>query len=109
MIAPPSASPNRNGGCRMESLSTFADRLCVSSMMMEKMSVVAPTTAVPMSTGFEVALKVLPAPSFASRNSLPRSNAGRKPNSRRISSEMPGAVSMTDSSYTDCALSVTGP
>ena len=32
--------------------------------------VVAPTTAVPISTGLEVALKVLPAPSFSSRFSL---------------------------------------
>ena len=33
-------------------------------MMMLKIIVVAPTTAVPMSTGLAVALKVLPAPSF---------------------------------------------
>jgi hypothetical protein len=32
-------------------------------MMMPKTIVVAPTTAVPMSTGLAVALKVLPAPS----------------------------------------------
>ena len=36
-------------------------------MMIEKIIVVAPTTAVPISTGLAVALKVLPAPSFASR------------------------------------------
>ena len=36
-------------------------------MMIAKIIVVAPTTAVPMSTGFAVALKVLPAPSFSSR------------------------------------------
>ena len=35
--------------------------------MIEKIIVVAPTTAVPMSTGLAVALKVLPAESFASR------------------------------------------
>jgi hypothetical protein len=35
--------------------------------MIEKIMVVAPTTAVPMSTGLAVALKVLPAPSFSSR------------------------------------------
>jgi hypothetical protein len=35
--------------------------------MIEKIIVVAPTTAVPMSTGLAVALKVLPAPSFSSR------------------------------------------
>ena len=39
----------------------------VRSMMIEKIIVVAPTTAVPMSTGFAVALNVLPAPSFSSR------------------------------------------
>ena len=36
--------------------------------------VVAPTTAVPISTGLEVALNVLPAPSFSSRFSLAFSN-----------------------------------
>ena len=35
--------------------------------MIEKIIVVAPTTAVPISTGLAVALKVLPAPSFSSR------------------------------------------
>ena len=35
--------------------------------------VVAPTTAVPISTGFAVALKVLPAPSFSSNRCLARS------------------------------------
>ena len=35
--------------------------------MIEKIIVVAPTTAVPMSTGFAVALNVLPAESLASR------------------------------------------
>ena len=44
--------------------------------MIEKIIVVAPTTAVPMSTGFAVALKVLPAPSFSSRFSLARSKFG---------------------------------
>ena len=43
---------------------------CVSAMMIEKIIVVAPTTAVPMSTGFAVALKVLPAPSFSSSRSF---------------------------------------
>ena len=70
---------------------------------------VAPTTAVPMSTGLEVALKVLPAPSFSSRFSLAFSKSGVKPNSFWMSSSMPGSVSMVESSYTDCALSVTGP
>ena len=54
--------------------------------MSEKISVVAPTTAVPMSTGLAVALKVLPAPSLASRKCLPRSKAGSKPKSLLISS-----------------------
>ena len=43
--------------------------------------VVAPTTAVPISTGLEVALKVLPAPSFSSRFSLAFSKSGVKPKS----------------------------
>ena len=38
-----------------------------SSRMIEKIIVVAPTTAVPISTGLAVALKVLPAESLASR------------------------------------------
>jgi hypothetical protein len=58
-------------------------------MMMEKIIVVAPTTAVPMSTGFAVALNVLPAPSLASRNSLPCSKSGSKPKS--ASSPLPDA------------------
>ena len=33
----------------------------------EKIIVVAPTTAVPIRTGFDVALNVLPAPSFSSK------------------------------------------
>ena len=38
-------------------------RTSCSSMMMPNTIVVAPTTAVPISTGLAVALKVLPAPS----------------------------------------------
>ena len=38
--------------------------------MIEKIIVVAPTTAVPISTGLAVALNVLPAPSFSSRRCL---------------------------------------
>jgi hypothetical protein len=49
--------------------------------MIEKIRVVAPTTAVPMSTGLAVALKVLPAPSFSSRKCLPFSKLGTKPKS----------------------------
>ena len=44
--------------------------------MIEKIIVVAPTTAVPISTGLAVALKVLPAPSFSSRRSLAFSKFG---------------------------------
>ena len=51
----------------------FRPQTCVSAMMIEKIIVVAPTTAVPISTGFAVALNVLPAPSFSSRFSLPLS------------------------------------
>jgi hypothetical protein len=54
-------------------------RPMVRATMIEKIMVVAPTTAVPMSTGLEVALKVLPAPSFSSRFSLAISKSGVKP------------------------------
>ena len=47
--------------------------------MIEKIIVVEPTTAVPMSTGFAVALKVLPAPSFSSSRCLARSKFTSKP------------------------------
>ena len=57
-------------------------RPSVSIMMIEKMSVVAPTTAVPISTGLAVALNVLPAPSLSSRKCLPFSKLGVKPKSR---------------------------
>ena len=50
-----------------------------SSMMMPKIIVVAPTTAVPMSTGLAVALKVLPAPSPFSSSSLEFSKVGFEP------------------------------
>ena len=77
--------------------------------MIEKIMVVAPTTAVPISTGLAVALKVLPAPSFSSSRCLACSKFTSNPKSFLISSLMPGSVSMTDSSNTDWALSVTGP
>ena len=48
----------------------------VSSTIIEKIIVVAPTTAVPISTGFAVALNVLPAPSFSSRKCLACSKFG---------------------------------
>ena len=73
-------------------------RPCVSTMMMEKIMVVAPTTAVPISTGLAVALKVLPAPSFSSRKCLARSKLRSKPKSFFTSAWMPGRVSITDSS-----------
>ena len=47
--------------------------------MIEKIIVVAPTTAVPISTGLAVALNVLPAPSFSSRRRLARAKLGVKP------------------------------
>ena len=50
----------------------------VRATMVEKIMVVAPTTAVPISTGLEVALKVLPAPSFSSRFSLAFSKLRRE-------------------------------
>jgi hypothetical protein len=57
----------------------FSVRPCVSTMMIEKIMVVAPTTAVPMSTGLAVALNVLPPPSFSSRRSLAFSHFTSKP------------------------------
>ncbi len=66
--------------------------------MIEKIMVVAPTTAVPISTGLAVALKVLPAPSFSSRNSLPFSKLGSKPKSFCTSALIPLMFSMRESS-----------
>src|SRR5947209_19690055 len=109
MTAPPTTRPSRNCGWSNESLSMSTVSLLVSMTMMEKIIVVAPTTAVPMSTGLAVALNVLPAPSFASRKSLPFSNDGANPKSRWISASIPGIDSIVDNSKTDCALSVTGP
>ncbi len=87
----------------------FCVRPDVRATMIEKIMVVAPTTAVPISTGLAVALKVLPAPSFSSRWCLATSKSTSKPNCPRSSSPMPGNCSMVESSNTDCALSVTGP
>ena len=67
-------------------------------MMIEKIMVVAPTTAVPMSTGFAVALKVLPAPSFSSSMSFALPKFTLRPKSFFSSCSMPGMVSMIDSS-----------
>jgi hypothetical protein len=66
--------------------------------MIEKIIVVAPTTAVPISTGFAVALNVLPAPSFSSRNRLAFSNSGRKPNSLSTDFSIPLISSICESS-----------
>ena len=89
--------------------STWASYIPWRSMMMPKTIVVAPTTAVPMSTGLAVALKVLPAPSFFSSRCLAFSKSGLKPKLLSISLAMFGSASMRLNSYTDCALSVTGP
>ena len=56
----------------------------VSETMIEKIMVVAPTTAVPMSTGFAVALNVFPAPSFSSSRCFALSKSASKPYSRLI-------------------------
>ena len=77
--------------------------------MIEKIIVVAPTTAVPISTGLAVALNVFPPPSFSSSRSLALSKFTSKPKSFFSSCLMFGSVSIIDSSKTDCALSVTGP
>ena len=53
----------------------------VSATMIEKIIVVAPTTAVPISTGLAVALNVLPAPSFSSSSSFALSNCTLRPKS----------------------------
>jgi hypothetical protein len=66
--------------------------------MIEKIIVVAPTTAVPISTGLAVALKVLPAPSFSSSRSLAMSKFGLKPKVGSMSASMPGIASIIDSS-----------
>ena len=66
--------------------------------MIEKIMVVAPTTAVPMSTGFAVALKVLPAPSFSSSVCLAFSNWTLKPCDFWISFSTSGTASMSESS-----------
>ena len=64
----------------------------------EKIIVVAPTTAVPINTGLEVALNVLPAPSFSSKYFLAFSKSGLKPYSFSISSPTFGISSIKDNS-----------
>jgi len=61
---PPQMKPRMTGASVRES---FRKPTFLSRRMMEKIIVVAPTTAVPIRTGLAVALKVLPAPSLASR------------------------------------------
>jgi len=51
----------------------------LSNKMIAKIIVVAPMTAVPISTGFAVALKVFQAPSFSSSICLPCSKSGLNP------------------------------
>jgi hypothetical protein len=78
--APPAIRPRRNGAYNTErcAIPTGSVSLFVSIMMIEKISVVAPTTAVPMRTGFAVALNVLPAPSFCSSLCLAPKSSGDK-------------------------------
>ena len=66
----------------------------LSNRMMANNMVVAPTTAVPMSTGLAVALKVLPAPSFFSRLCLAVSKSGLNPNLLSISLAILGTASI---------------
>ena len=75
MTAPPMIRPRMISGWTMLKASmtglngpatpeaTWMSYIFCNNMMMPKTMVVAPTTAVPMSTGLAVALKVLPAPS----------------------------------------------
>lgn len=79
ITAPPMMRPKRNGACMIERFSKPLVSPSVRNMMIEKIMVVAPTTAVPMSTGFAVALNVLPAPSLSSSRSLARSHWGVNP------------------------------
>ena len=66
--------PRTKGACSNDKLFSVSEWLSpfVSAMMIEKIIVVAPTTAVPISTGLAVALNVLPAPSFSSSKCLAR-------------------------------------
>src|SRR5262245_56801013 len=104
--APPQMKPSSTGASVRLRCSSPA---LVSNIMIEKIIVVAPTTAVPINTGLAVALKVLPAPSFSSNRCLARSKLTVMPKSCLTSACSLGTCSISDSSYTDCALSVTGP
>ena len=75
-------------------------------MMIEKISVVAPTTAVPISTGLAVALNVFPAPSFFSSRSLECSKSTLMPLSRLSCS--PDAGNRFDQAQFVNALGVVG-
>ena len=79
-------------------IADWSARPWVRAMMIAKIIVVAPTTAVPISTGLAVALKVLPAPSFSSSSSLATVKLTGKPCDFSISFSMPGIVSISDSS-----------
>ena len=72
--------------------------VCWITRINEKIIVVAPTTAVPIKTGFEVALNVLPAPSFSSKNLLALSKSGLNPNSCSIFCATSGISSIKDNS-----------
>ena len=73
-------------------------RPSVSATMIEKIMVVAPTTAVPISTGFAVALNVFPAPSFSSRLCFALAKSTSKPCDALSSCLMPGIDSIIESS-----------
>ena len=72
-------SPSRNGACRIDRFATFCVSPPVSITTIEKIIVVDPTTAVPISTGLAVALNVLPAPSFSSSRCFAVAKSGVKP------------------------------
>ncbi len=67
-MAPPSKNPKIVYGLsRLRTSSGLIPKVPCITKTRENIIVVAPTTAVPIRTGFAVALKVFPAPSFASR------------------------------------------
>ena len=79
-------------------MAAVSARPLVRIMIIEKIIVVEPTTAVPISTGLAVALKVLPAPSLASRYLFALVKSGWKPNSLWMFCLMFGIVSISESS-----------
>ena len=66
--------------------------------MIEKIIVVAPTTAVPMRTGLAVALNVLPAPSLSSSMNFACDQCGSTPSNSVTWDSMSGTDSIRDSS-----------